>query len=118
MDEQEIKTIEKLLEKQTDQFQRYLGIVEENFQHKIDIVIEGQQMLAEKIDRMDARLDGVEGRLDRVEVKVDVVVAELSAHRKDTEAHGPVYRVKESGEKSIERCRDSPRLWGLRFTFF
>lgn len=27
--------------------------------------------------------------------KIDAVAADLSAHRKDTEAHGTVYRVKE-----------------------
>jgi predicted nuclease with TOPRIM domain len=109
MDEQEMKTIEKLLEKQTDQFQRYQGIVEENFQHKLDIVVEGHQLLGEKIDRLDGRMDGLDGRMyrlegrmghlegkmDRLEVKVDAAAADLSAHRKDTEAHGPVYRVKE-----------------------
>ncbi len=36
--------------------------------------------------------------LDRVESKVDGVAADLAAHRADTEAHGPVYRVKESGD--------------------
>jgi len=109
MDEQEMKTIEKLLEKQTDQFQGYLGIVEENFQHKLDIVVEGDQLLGEKIDQLDGRMDGLDGRMyrlegrmghlegkmDRLEVKVDAAAADLSAHRKDTEAHGPVYRVKE-----------------------
>jgi hypothetical protein len=33
MDEQEVKVIERLFEKQTEQFQRYLGVVEENFQN-------------------------------------------------------------------------------------
>jgi len=48
-------------------------------------------MLAEKIDAMEVRLE-------RVEDKVDAVATDLAAHRADTEAHGPVYRVKESGE--------------------
>jgi hypothetical protein len=86
----------------------------EDFQHKLDIVVEGHQMLADKIDLVDttltvrldrvetsltARLDRVEttltARLDRVENKVDSVAADLSAHRADTEAHHGVYRVKE-----------------------
>ena len=73
-------------------FDRRIGIVEENFQHKLDLVVEGQQMLAERMDRM-------EERLDRVEVKVDAVAADLTAHRADTEAYHGVWRVKEESEK-------------------
>jgi archaellum component FlaC len=63
--------------------------------------------LSEKIDSVDSRLsakiDGVEkslsARIDGVEnslgAKIDAVAADLAAHRADTEAHGPVYRVKE-----------------------
>jgi hypothetical protein len=61
------------------------------FQHKLDIVIEGHQMLAEKIDRMGVRLERVENRRRRC-------CTVLAAYRADTEAHGPVYPVKESGE--------------------
>jgi hypothetical protein len=88
MDADEIRKIEEI-------FKHHVGIMAEDFQHKLDIVIEGHQMLSEKIDRVETSLGE---RLDRVENKVDAVAADLSAHRKDTEAHGPVYRVKESGD--------------------
>jgi len=84
------------------EFRHQIGIQGEEFQHKLDLVVEGQQMLVERMDRMEARLEGVEQRLDKVEVKVDAVdmklndlAVDLSAHRKDTEAHHGVYRVKE-----------------------
>jgi chaperonin cofactor prefoldin len=56
-------------------------------------------------NRLNTKIDGVENRLgtkiDGVEnslgEKIDAVAADLAAHRADTEAHGPVYRVKESG---------------------
>lgn len=35
----------------------------EDFQHKLDLVIEGQQMIGEKVDRLETRMD-------RLEVKV------------------------------------------------
>jgi len=99
MDEKDVKVIEGLLGRQTEEFKRYIGIVDENFQHKLDLVVEGQEMLAERMDRMeerlDKRIDQVENRLNRVEAKIDSVAADLSAHRKDTEAHHGVYRVKE-----------------------
>lgn len=88
-----------------DMFKHHVGMMTEDFQHKLDIVVEGHQMLGEKIDRVEDRLERVEVRLDRVEVrldrvegKVDAMAADLSAHRADTEAHHGVYRVREGGE--------------------
>jgi hypothetical protein len=88
-----------------DMFRHHMGIMSEDFQHKLDIVVEGHQMLGEKIDRVEDRLEKVEVRLDRVEVrldrvegKVDALAADLSSHRADTEAHLGVYRVREGGE--------------------
>ncbi len=72
-------------------FKHHVGIIAEDFQHKMDIVVEGHQMLAEKIDRLEVRMD-------RLETKVDGVAIDLAAHRADTEAHHGVYRVKESGD--------------------
>ena len=80
-----------------DMFKHHVGMMTEDFQHKLDIVVEGHQMLSEKIDRVEDRLDRVEIGLKRVEGKVDAVATDLSAHRADTEAHHGVYRVRESG---------------------
>ncbi|RQW77518.1 MAG: hypothetical protein EHM51_01625 [Geobacter sp.] len=102
MDAGDIKKIEEI-------FKHHIGVMSEDFQHKLDIVVEGHQMLSDKIDgvevslgvrldRVESRLNRVESRLDRVGSKVDAVAADLTAHRADTEAHAPVYRVKESGE--------------------
>lgn len=33
-----------------EEFQHQLGAQRENFQHKLDLVVEGQQMLAESLD--------------------------------------------------------------------
>jgi actin-like ATPase involved in cell morphogenesis len=95
MDAEEIKKIDEIFKRHvdvvTENFKHHVGVMYEDFQHKLDIVVEGHQMLAEKIDRMDVRLE-------RVEDKVDAVTTDLAAHRADTEVHGTVYRVKESGE--------------------
>ena len=66
-----------------------------DFQHKLDIVVEGQQMVSEKVDRLETRLNEVDANLSR---RIDAVAAEIAAHRADTEAHHGVYRVKETGE--------------------
>jgi hypothetical protein len=85
---------------------RHVGAFADSIQHKLDLVVEGHKMLSEKIDRVEERLDGridcVVRKLDAVaaqgnstEAKLDAVAADLKAHRQDTEAHPPVYRVKE-----------------------
>ncbi len=88
------------------EFRHQLGIQSEAFQHKLDLVVEGHQMLSEKLDRVEERLDGRIGcivrKLDAVAAqgsitatKLDAVAADLKAHRRDTEAHQSLYKVKE-----------------------
>jgi transcription initiation factor IIF auxiliary subunit len=84
MDAEDKKEIEAL-------FKHHVGVLVEAFQHKLDIVVEGRQMVSDKIDRLDEKVE-------RVEVKVDAIATGLAAHRADTEAHQGVYRVKEGGE--------------------
>jgi hypothetical protein len=71
---------------------RHIGTFVESVQHKLDLIVEGQQMLSEKIDRSNTDLAQ---RIDCVEHKLDAVAADLSAHRADTEAHRKVYKIKE-----------------------
>ena len=75
-----------------EEFQHQLTVQREDFQKQFTFIGEGFQMLSEKIDRVETRPDK---RMDCLEHKIDSVAADLSAHRKDTEAHRPVYRVKE-----------------------
>ena len=83
------------LDQQSEDFQRWLGVQGDDFQHKLNLVVEGQQMLAERMDRAEVE---IKEEIRKVDQRVTAVAADLSAHRKDTEAHGTVYRVKESGE--------------------
>jgi tetrahydromethanopterin S-methyltransferase subunit G len=109
------------LEKIDGMVARRVGTFADSIQHNLDIVVEGQQMLSEKIDRsntdMAQRIDcvehkldavaaetrgnteairGLDARLDSIEIKLDAVAADLSAHRADTEAHRKVYKIKEA----------------------
>ena len=59
MTDKDLEEIEKI-------FNRSIGVFVEIYQHKLDLVIEGQKMLAEK-------MDGVEERLGR---KIDAVARE------------------------------------------
>lgn len=97
---------EKDFEKIDSMIARHIGVFAESVEHKFDILVEGHQMLSEKLDRVEMRLDNridcVVQKLDAVAAqgnataaKLDAVAADLKAHRADTEAHHPVYRVKE-----------------------
>lgn len=89
MNENDFKRIETMM---AHQLSRQLGVVEENIQHKLGLVIEGQQMLAERVDRMGEEL---RHEIRTVDTRLTGIAADLSAHRADTEAHHGLYRVRE-----------------------
>lgn len=91
MDAEDFKVMEGM-------FKHYVGILSEDFQHKLDIVVDGHQMLSDKFDRLEDKVDRLEERVCRVEVKVDRIAVELDAHRADTEAHHGAYCVRESSD--------------------
>ena len=70
MNENDFEKIESMIA-------RHVGTFADSIQHKLDIVVEGHQMLSEKIDRVEARLDS---RIDCVVRKLDAVAAETSAN--------------------------------------
>jgi len=53
-----------------DEFRLQLGIQSEKFQHKLDIVVEGHQILSEKIDlmksSMEAHFESIENKLAHI----------------------------------------------------
>jgi hypothetical protein len=115
MEEKDFRRIEEMMSRMMGQFRgeigedlrHQLGVQREDFQHKLDLVVEGQQTLVEGMDRLEGRMDGIENRLERVEVrvvavemkvdaldeKVDAVAVDVAAHRRDTEAHRKGWRV-------------------------
>jgi vacuolar-type H+-ATPase subunit I/STV1 len=85
------------------EFRHQIGIQSENIQHKLDIVVEGHDVLRkeirdtrsellEKIAFVDFKLETLNETLNE---KIDAVAADLKAHRADTEVHKKVYKVKE-----------------------
>ena len=61
----------------------------EALNQKIDSV---EDKLIQKIDTLES---SIKSEIQGVEKKVDAVVADLSAHRADTEVHTKVYKVSE-----------------------
>ena len=98
-----------------------LEILLEDIRGKFDLVLEGhdalhkeirnaREELCEKINLVDfkvgvlnQKIDGVRDELNQqidgvrneLGQKIDAVAADLSAHRRDTEAHPSLYKVKE-----------------------
>ncbi|MBD1399401.1 hypothetical protein [Pelovirga terrestris] len=82
----------------------HLQIIPEDINSKFNVVIECYNALDRKIDnlekRHDERFDLLDFKIETVNnhlsKKIDAVAADLKAHRADTEAHGNIYRVRES----------------------
>ncbi len=107
MDENDFARMEELMGRFRGEiieaFDQRLGVMEESVQHRLDLLVEGQQLLAEKLEvtrvelkadiaKVDHRLTVVEARLSQ---RLDGVAADLAAHRHDTEAHQPGWKVRE-----------------------
>ena len=80
----------------------HLEILLEDIRGKFELVLEGHTSLHSEMQSMrrelNEKIELVDFKIDTLNRKVDVVAVDLAAHRTDTEAHGTVYRVKESGE--------------------
>ncbi|MBN2106654.1 MAG: hypothetical protein JW832_04450 [Deltaproteobacteria bacterium] len=89
-----------------------LEILLEDIRGKFDLVLEGHDVLrkdirdtreelCEKINLVDFKVGVLNQKIDNVEAglsqKIDAVAADLSAHRRDTEAHPSLYKVKDEG---------------------
>ena len=73
-----------------------MGIVQEDIQHKLDLIVEGQQHLDEKLEETRTELKAEIGKVDQ---RLTVMAADLASHRRDTEAHRKGWRVSEEGEE-------------------
>jgi len=77
----------------------HLEILLEDIRGKFDLVLEGHDVLRNVIgemrDEWNEKHEHTAFLIDTLNKKIDAVTADLSAHRKDTEAHHGVYRVKE-----------------------
>ncbi|MDT8444694.1 MAG: hypothetical protein RQ722_10395 [Desulfuromonadales bacterium] len=77
-----------------DRFDRAIGATEDNLQHKLDLVVEGQQMLAERFERLEGRVEHVELMTGQQAGQLQGIAVSLNAHRADTEVHSG-YQVRE-----------------------
>jgi len=82
----------KDLEKIKEVFTHQIGILNDSFQHRLDLVVEGQQMLAEKLEATRIEL---KAEINKVDQRVTAVAADLSDHRRDTEVHRKGWQVRE-----------------------
>ena len=121
MNGEDFKRLEQIVfdfkEEVKAEFRHQIVIQSEHFQHKLDIVIEGHEVLrkeiqdtreelSEKIQFVDFKVETLsqEIRDTRKELqdtrkelseKIQAVTSDLKAHRQDTEAHPKIYQVKE-----------------------
>jgi hypothetical protein len=76
-----------------------LEILMEDIRGKFDLVLEGHSSLHKCIEKAEQNLNDkislVDFKVGVLNQKIDAVAADLSTHRRDTEAHPSLYKVKE-----------------------
>jgi len=87
-----------------------LEISLEDIRGKFDLVLEGHSSLHKRIDKAEQNLNDnislvdfkvgvlnqkIDDVRDELGQKIDAVAADIAAHRRDTEAHPSLYKVKE-----------------------
>ena len=77
----------------------HLELLLEDIRGKFDLVLEGHDVLHKEIrdtrEELCEKINSVDFKVETLNSKIDVVASDLTAHRRDTEAHPSVYKVKE-----------------------
>jgi len=77
----------------------HLEILLEDIREKFDLVLEGHGTLHKEIrdtrEELGEKINLVDFKVETLNSKIDAVASDLAAHRRDTEAHPSVYKVKE-----------------------
>ena len=77
----------------------HLEILLEDIRGKFDLVLEGHDVLHKEVrdtrEELCEKINLVDFKVETLNSKIDAVASDLTAHRRDTEAHPSVYKVKE-----------------------
>lgn len=76
----DIKAIRAEMADTKEELQRHMGVLYENMQHKLDVVIEGFQSLTERDERLKKEIDETDKKIGQVSLS-------LSAHKTDKNLH-------------------------------
>ena len=97
-------SLEKFKTEIKEEFRRHTWIILVEFDKRINLVIEGQEVLTERVDKLDTKVTNLETKVDKLdtkvtklETKVDNIHEELLSHRNNTELHAPM--MKQKGKK-------------------
>lgn len=95
------KDAEEFKEEIKDEFRRYMGILNEGFQHKLNLVIDGQAALEERLsNKIESAANGLRKEMKdmKQELKSEIngVRNEIISHRDNTEVHAQKARAKKS----------------------
>ena len=104
----ELAGIKEKLQEHDEKFVEMLGHFDgvhkrlDNLEMEYHSIVGGLKRVEQRQDRLEGKFDGLEGKfdglekkVDGLEKKVDGIAADLSEHRRDTEAHRVGYGVRE-----------------------
>ena len=79
MDNEELlRTLQEMFEKNVQEVKRYTGVKVEDLQRQFKVLAEGNSILNEKVDRLDGKVDNLEVRMDKLETEIKGVKQELA----------------------------------------
>ena len=78
------QSLKEILKEQREEYQRYLGILQEESQSQFKLLAEALDGVEQKLDGVEQKLDGVEQKLDGVEQKTDATFEELGRFKEET----------------------------------
>ena len=80
----------------------HLEIILEDIRGKFDLVLEGHDVLRKEIKdtrvELCEKINLVDFKVEALNQKLDAVATDITSHRRDTESHPSVYKVKEGSE--------------------
>lgn len=86
--------VKPLFEKQEKKFERYVGVIAENFGKQVKIVAEGNQMLSEKMDREFGK---VNQKLDATFEQVGINTVKIGEMQED------ITEIKDKLDQKVDR---------------
>ena len=84
MDNEELlRTLQGMFEKNVQEVKRYTGVKVEDLQRQVKAVAEGHSLLNEKIDRLEGKVDRLDGKVDSLDGRMVKLEADMKGVKQD-----------------------------------
>ncbi len=81
-----------------EDIKRYMGILVEDFQHRLNLVVDAQLDIKKDIAGLKEDVSGLKEDVAELKAKTDMIHNELIAHRGNTEVHAQKIKRKKKAD--------------------